>query len=114
MTSMHEKQVQLEQMGLKELGNKFITVFGFRSCHLIKNGNCGVFCLALGFRVAKNRIDVVYLIDYPISPSFTFMQIMSHKVKSKTSHHVPNFHFWSENSNKKWSELYIYFCDSLC
>ena len=98
MTSMHEKQVQLEQMGLKELGNKFITVFGFRSCHLIKNGNCGVFCLALGFRVAKNRIDVVYLIDYPIS-RITFMQIMSHKVKSKTSHHVPNFHFWSENSN---------------
>ena len=82
MTSMHEKQVQLEQMGLKELGNKFITVFGFRSCHLIKNGNCGVFCLALGFRVAKNRIDVVYLLDYPISPSFTFMQIMALKLSS--------------------------------
>ena len=80
MTSMHEKQVQLEQMGLKNWATMFITVFG-SVLSLSSNKERELRHVLLprhawtypGFRVAKNRIDVVYVMYYSIS--FTFMQI---------------------------------------
>ena len=79
MTSMHEKQVQLEQMGLKNWATMFITVFG-SVLSLSSNKERELRHVLLprhawtypGFRVAKNRIDVVYVMYYSISRSFRF------------------------------------------